>query len=101
VCQLSDDLTQHKQDAKGLNTEKNTLKEMLHFKLAEMRDSLFGELQKIEDEIKTHMNVQKNENTKLYQIITDLKLEKTDLTKTLQVLNQRYTDLELTVGEDK
>jgi anion-transporting ArsA/GET3 family ATPase len=86
---------------KALNTEKNTLKEMLHFKLAEMRDSLFGELQKIEDEIKSHMTLQKNENTKLYQTITDLKLEKTELQKNLQTLNQRYTDLEMTVGEDK
>jgi hypothetical protein len=86
---------------KALNTEKNALKEMLHYKLAEMRDSLFGELQKIEDELKSHMQLQKNENTKLYQTITDLKIEKTDLTKLLHILNQRYTDLDLTVGEDK
>jgi hypothetical protein len=84
-----------------LNTEKNALKEMLHFKLSEMRDSMFGELQKIEDELKSHMQSQKNENTKLYQTITDLKIEKTELQKLLHILNQRYTDLNSTVGEDK
>jgi hypothetical protein len=74
---------------------------MLQFKLAEMRDSLFGEVQKIEDEIQSHMTQQKNENNKLYQTITDLKLEKTELQKLMYSLNQRHTDLELTVGVDK
>ena len=90
----------HKKEVTNLMSEKNSLGDLLRLKLSEMRESLFSDLNKVDDELKSHMNFQRNENAKLYQIISDLKIEKTELQKQLQSLNQRNSDLEMTVGQD-
>ncbi len=100
VNQLSDDITGHKKDVTNCMTENKSLRELLFHKLAEMRETLFSDLTKVEEELKSHMNFQRNENTKLYHIISDLKVEKTELQKQLNSLNQRYSDLDSTVGYD-
>ena len=100
VNQLSDDMIGHKKEVNNLMSEKNSLGDLLRLKLSEMRESLFSDLNKVDDELKSHMNFQRNENAKLYQIISDLKIEKTELQKQLQSLNQRYSDLDMTVGQD-
>ncbi len=94
-------MTGHKKDVTNCITENKSLKELLFHKLSEMRETLFSDLTKVEEELKSHMGFQRNENTKLYHIITDLKVEKTELQKQLHSLNQRYSDLEMTVGADE
>lgn len=91
----------HTKEVKNVISENKCLKDMLFNKLSEMRETLFSDLTKVEEELKSHMNFQRNENTKLYQIIADLKVEKTELQKQLHGLNSRYSDLEMTVGQDE
>ena len=87
-------------DIKELEKEKNEHKEELKQKTEDMKKTLIIELNNVEVEMKKHLSVQKDENTRLQKLITQLKGEKTVLMNKLIALQRRITDMENQVGTD-
>ena len=87
-------------DIKELEKEKNEHKEELKQKTDDMKKTLIVELNNVEVEMKKHLAVQKDENTRLQKLITQLKGEKTVLMNKLSALQRRITDMENQVGTD-
>ena len=87
-------------DIKELEKEKNEHKEELKQKTDDMKKTLIVELNNVEVEMKKHLTVQKDENTRLQKLITQLKGEKTVLMNKLIALQRRITDMENQVGTD-
>ena len=87
-------------DIKELEKEKNEHKEELKQKTEDMKKTLIVELNNVEVEMKKHLSVQKDENTRLQKLITQLKGEKTVLMNKLIALQRRITDMENQVGTD-
>ena len=80
-------------DIKDLEREKNEHKEELKQKTEDMKKTLIVELNNVEVEMKKHLTVQKDENTRLQKLITQLKGEKTVLMNKLIALQRRITDM--------
>ena len=93
---INDNIT----DIKELEKEKNEHKEELKQKTEDMKKTLILELNNVEVEMKKHLAVQKDENTRLQKLITQLKGEKTVLMNKLIALQRRITDMENQVGSD-
>ena len=93
---INDNIT----DIKKLEKEKNEHKEELKQKTEDMKKTLIVELNNVEVEMKKHLSVQKDENTRLQKLITQLKGEKTVLMNKLIALQRRITDMENQVGTD-
>ena len=87
-------------DIKELEKEKDEHKEELKQKTDDMKKTLIVELNNVEVEMKKHLAVQKDENTRLQKLITQLKGEKTVLMNKLIALQRRITDMENQVGTD-
>ena len=87
-------------DIKELDKEKNEHKDELKQKTEDMKKTLIVELNNVEVEMKKHLSVQKDENTRLQKLITQLKGEKTVLMNKLIALQRRITDMENQVGTD-
>ena len=87
-------------DIKELEKEKNEHREELKQKTEDMKKTLIVELNNVEVEMKKHLSVQKDENTRLQKLITQLKGEKTVLMNKLIALQRRITDMENQVGTD-
>ena len=87
-------------DIKELEKEKDEHKEELKQKTEDMKKTLIVELNNVEVEMKKHLAVQKDENTRLQKLITQLKGEKTVLMNKLIALQRRITDMENQVGTD-
>ena len=87
-------------DIKELEKEKNEHREELKQKTEDMKKTLIVELNNVEIEMKKHLSVQKDENTRLQKLITQLKGEKTVLMNKLIALQRRITDMENQVGND-
>ena len=85
-------------DIKELEKEKNEHKEELKQKTEDMKKTLIVELNNVEVEMKKHLTVQKEENTRLQKLITQLKGEKTVLMSKLVALQRRISDMENQVG---
>ena len=87
-------------DIKELEKEKNEHKDEIKQKTEDMKKTLIVELNNVEVEMKKHLSVQKDENTRLQKLITQLKGEKTVLMNKLIALQRRITDMENQVGTD-
>ena len=100
IKQVSDDLEGNIDDIKVLQQEKDDHQKFLKTKTEEMKASLLEELASVEEEMKKHLVVQKEENNRLQKLITALKGEKTVLLNKLIALQRRLSDMEEQVGHD-
>ena len=73
------DMNNHKKELTFLKTGKDNLQDELKTRNLQVKSELASELNKVEEQMKTHFSHQKAENTKLQQQITHLKNEKTSL----------------------
>ena len=97
---VSDDLDNNITDIKALQQEKEEHRTFLKTKTEERKKSLLEELNTVEEEMKKHLLVQRDENTRLQKLITALKGEKTVLLNKLIALQRRISDMEGQVGHD-
>ena len=97
---VSDDLDNNITDIKALQQEKEQHRTYHKTKTEEMKKSLLEDLNTVEEEMKKHLLVQKDENTRLQKLITALKGEKTVLLNKLIALQRRISDMEGQVGHD-
>ena len=100
ISEIHKAITDNISDIKELEKEKNEHKEELKQKTDDMKKTLIVELNNVEVEMKKHLAVQKDENTRLQKLITQLKGEKTVLMNKLISLQRRITDMENQVGTD-
>ena len=100
ISEIHKAITDNISDIKELEKEKNEHKEELKQKTDDMKKTLIVELNNVEVEMKKHLAVQKDENTRLQKLITQLKGEKTVLMNKLIALQRRITDMENQVGTD-
>ena len=100
IKQVSDDLEGNIDDIKVLQQEKDDHQKFLKTKTEEMKASVLEELASVEEEMKKHLVVQKEENNRLQKLITALKGEKTVLLNKLIALQRRLSDMEEQVGHD-
>lgn len=87
ISQITDDMSTHKKEVNSLATEKNTLQDILKLRVHEVRLSLMTELNKLDTEVSRHVAHQKAENSKLLQLLSQLKQEKSLLNNTI---NSKY-----------
>jgi len=97
---VASDMNTHKKELIFLKTGKDNLQDELKAKNIQVKSELAAELNKVEEQMKTHFSHQKAENTKLQQQITHLKNEKTSLQNLLHTLQRKVADLEMQVGTD-
>ena len=100
IKEIQNSIQDNISDIKELEKEKNEHKEELKQKTEDMNKTLIVELNNVEVEMKKHLSVQKDENTRLQKLITQLKGEKTVLMNKLIALQRRITDMENQVGTD-
>ena len=95
---INEDLQANIDDIKALDRGKSEHEKVLKEKTLDMKKSLLEELAKVEEEMKKHLVVQKEENNRLQKLITQLKGEKTVLMSKLVALQRRISDMENQVG---
>ena len=100
MADIIKEINLHKSDVNSLKTEKDSIQENLRNKHEEVKNTLLGDLNKVEEEMKRHFGHQKAENSRLQQQISQLKTEKTVLNQQLISLHKRINDLEIQVGND-
>ena len=83
IMQVADEVNSNKKEVTSLTTEKNSLQELLKLRIHEVRNNLFTELGKLDDELSRHYKHQKSENAKLAQLLAQLKQEKINLNNTI------------------
>ena len=71
---VSDEMNSHKKDCNCLENEKEIVKKQLKLRTHEMRVNMMQELCKVEDDMKRHFKQQSNENGKLLQQLSNLKV---------------------------
>lgn len=98
--EMQHELQGHFNEIINLTHEKNSLKEMIENKTKDVRNILFQEVDKIDDEITRHITSQKNEHSKLKLQIDTLKHEKQALNRDLAALQNRLKELEMQIGSD-
>ena len=100
IEEIKNEMHQHKVEVSSFKAEKDDIQDVLKRKTQDVKDSLIGELEKVEEEMKRHFAHQKAENSRLQQQISQLKSEKTTLSSQLMYLKNRIQELELQVGND-
>ena len=83
ILQVSDETSINKKEVTSLATEKNSLQELLKLRVHEVRNNLFTEMSKLDEELGRHYKHQKSENIKLAQLLAQLKQEKMNLSHTI------------------
>lgn len=97
---VADDLFSTKAELEAVKEEKENQEKHLKEKTKETKESLLIKLNSVEEDMKKHLNIQKEENNKLQKLITALKGEKTVLINKLIALLRRISDMEDQVGSD-
>jgi SMC interacting uncharacterized protein involved in chromosome segregation len=100
IRSLSEEINFHKKEVQILQSEKDTMEQVLNMKAADVRGSLKKEMYRVDEEMRRQFTNQKNENTRLQQQVSQLKSEKTALQQMLLGLQRRLAELELQVGSD-
>lgn len=101
INDIAEDMNYHKDDVYVLKNDKDLFQGSLKSKHDSIKNILFSELNKVEEEMKRHFNHQKSENSKLQQQISQIKTEKSVLDQLVISLQKKLTDLEIRVGSDE
>ncbi len=66
----------------------------------ELKKTMIGDVQRMQEEVKRHFSHQKAENARLQQQITTLKGENTSLQQQILGLQRRIQEIEESIGSD-
>jgi chromosome segregation ATPase len=100
VRSLTDEIKFNENEVTMLQTEKNSMEQVLTMQTADVRTSLKKEMYRVDEEMRRQFTSQKNENTRLQQQVSQIKAEKTALHQMLLGLQRRLAELELQVGSE-
>eukprot|EP01017_Pseudomicrothorax_dubius_P012598 TRINITY_DN1528_c0_g2_i1.p1 TRINITY_DN1528_c0_g2~~TRINITY_DN1528_c0_g2_i1.p1 ORF type:complete len:157 (-),score=33.69 TRINITY_DN1528_c0_g2_i1:102-572(-) len=97
---LKDEMAGHKNELSLLKTDKDTLRVELDRRNQELKMSLVHEIRRMEEDMKSHFNSQKQEHGRLQQQLNGLKNETTEMQKLIIGLQRQITEIERQVGSE-
>ncbi|CAE7476360.1 unnamed protein product [Symbiodinium pilosum] len=100
ISMQNEELAAQRQEIESLRNDKTGIEEHYQAQLQELKKTMVGDVQRLQDEVKRHFGQQKAENARLQQQITTLKGEKTSLQQQILGLQRRIQEIEEQVGCD-
>ncbi|CAE7629453.1 ALKBH3 [Symbiodinium sp. CCMP2456] len=100
ISMQNEELAAQRQEIESLRGDKAGIEEHYQGQLQELKKTMVGDVQRLQDEVKRHFAQQKAENARLQQQITTLKGEKTSLQQQILGLQRRIQEIEEQVGAD-
>merc|ERR1712060_848140 len=100
ISMQNEELAAQRQEIESLRGDKANIEQHYQGQLQEMKKTMVGDVQRMQEEVKKHFQNQKAENTRLQQQITTLKGEKTSLQQQILGLQRRIQEIEEHIGVD-
>merc|ERR1712206_73987 len=100
ISMQNEELAAQRQEIESLRGDKSNIEQHYQGQLQEMKKTMVGDVQRMQEEVKKHFQNQKAENTRLQQQITTLKGEKTSLQQQILGLQRRIQEIEEHIGVD-
>eukprot|EP00933_Yihiella_yeosuensis_P065795 TRINITY_DN69783_c0_g1_i1.p1 TRINITY_DN69783_c0_g1~~TRINITY_DN69783_c0_g1_i1.p1 ORF type:complete len:125 (-),score=45.03 TRINITY_DN69783_c0_g1_i1:59-433(-) len=100
ISMQNEELAAQRQEIESLRNDKAGIEEHYQGQLQELKKTMVGDVQRMQDEVKRHFAQQKAENGRLQQQVTTLKGEKTSLQQQILGLQRRIQEIEEHVGCD-
>merc|ERR1712087_777928 len=100
ISMQNEELAAQRQEIESLRGDKSNIEQHYQGQLQELKKTMVGDVQRMQEEVKKHFQQQKSENTRLQQQITTLKGEKTSLQQQILGLQRRIQEIEEHIGVD-
>merc|ERR1712137_174614 len=100
ISMQNEELAAQRQEIESLRGDKSNIEQHYQGQLQEMKKTMVGDVQRMQEEVKKHFAQQKAENGRLQQQITTLKGEKTSLQQQILGLQRRIQEIEEHIGCD-
>merc|ERR1719298_205938 len=100
ISMQNEELAAQRQEIESLRSDKSNIESHYQGQLQEMKKTMVGDVQRMQEEVKKHFTQQKAENNRLQQQITTLKGEKTSLQQQILGLQRRIQEIEEHIGTD-
>merc|ERR1712190_150466 len=100
ISMQNEELAAQRQEIESLRGDKSNIEQHYQGQLQEMKKTMVGDVQRMQEEVKKHFAQQKAENQRLQQQITTLKGEKTSLQQQILGLQRRIQEIEEHIGTD-
>ncbi|CAE7455566.1 unnamed protein product [Symbiodinium sp. CCMP2456] len=94
ISMQNEELAAQRQEIESLRNDKTGIEDHYQAQLQELKKTMVGDVQRLQDEVKRHFAQQKAENARLQQQITTLKGEKTSLQQQILGLQRRIQEIE-------
>eukprot|EP00435_Cladocopium_sp_Y103_P075212 s304_g55.t1 len=94
ISMQNEELAAQRQEIESLRSDKAGIEEHYQGQLQELKKTMVGDVQRLQDEVRRHFTQQKAENSRLQQQITTLKGEKTSLQQQILGLQRRLQEIE-------
>merc|ERR1712066_815057 len=89
ISMQNEELAAQRQEIESLRGDKASIESHYQGQLQELKKTMVGDVQRMQEEVKKHFQTQKAENTRLQQQVTTLKGEKTSLQQQILGLQRR------------
>mmetsp|Transcript_2343 Transcript_2343/g.4941 ORF Transcript_2343/g.4941 Transcript_2343/m.4941 type:complete len:124 (+) Transcript_2343:86-457(+) len=100
ISMQNEELAAQRQEIDSLRSDKSNIEQHYQTQLEELKKTMVGDVQRMQEEVKKHFMQQKSENARLQQQITTLKGEKTSLQQQILGLQRRIQEIEEHIGTD-
>mmetsp|Transcript_50894 Transcript_50894/g.146198 ORF Transcript_50894/g.146198 Transcript_50894/m.146198 type:complete len:122 (+) Transcript_50894:86-451(+) len=100
ISMQNEELAAQRQEIEALRGDKSNIEQHYQGQLQEMKKTMVADVQRMQEEVKSHFGQQKAENGRLQQQITTLKGEKTALQQQILGLQRRIQEIEEHIGCD-
>merc|ERR1712066_873398 len=100
ISMQNEELAAQRQEIESLRGDKSSIEQHYQSQLQELKKTMVGDVQRMQEEVKKHFQNQKAENTRLQQQVTTLKGEKTSLQQQILGLQRRIQEIEEHIGVD-
>merc|ERR1719440_1693794 len=100
ISMQNEELAAQRQEIESLRGDKSNIESHYQGQLQELKKTMVGDVQRMQEEVKKHFQQQKAENARLQQQITTLKGEKTTLQQQILGLQRRIQEIEEHIGCD-
>merc|ERR1719238_1661326 len=94
ISMQNEELAAQRQEIESLRGDKSSIEQHYQSQLQEMKKTMVGDVQRMQQEVKNFFGQQKSENVRLQTQITTLKGEKTSLQQQILGLQRRIQEVE-------
>merc|ERR1719335_1229342 len=98
ISMQNEELAAQRQEIESLRSDKSSIEQHYQTQLQEMKKTMVGDVQRMQQEVKSFFVTQKAENQRLQSQITTLKGEKTSLQQQILGLQRRIQEVEEHIG---